>query len=288
MFTNLGHYLYVPVHEIVETKWKELGKHISNLIPLSEEEKVISAMILDNKETNVIMTTKNGTTKRTNLGDLIVSRWTKPVNAMKLKDGDELVSVVKDNGRAIFVTENGYYINIDSNEIPIVGAKASGVKGINLKEDNVVTCLSPAATDEYIAIFTNKNTGKRIKLSDLDTMTRAKKGSTLIKKVKSNPYLVENAISVGLHDIVGIKSDGEFTELKSTELSIMDLSSTGSTVSRTPIEETFIVAELKERKMELNESDSKKEEHAPEPKEQPSKETAEELTIDDFIEDFKL
>ena len=284
MFTNLGHYLYVPVHEIVETKWKELGKHISNLIPLSEEEKVISAMILDDKSMNVIMATKNGATKRTNVGDLIVSRWTKPVNAMKLKDGDELVSVTKDNGRAVFITKNGYYINIDSGEIPIVGAKASGVKGINLKDDSVVTCLSPASDDEYIAVFTNKNTGKRIKLSDLDTMTRAKKGSTLIKKVKSNPYLVENALSVGLHDQIGIKSDGEFTEIKSTELSIMDLASTGSTISKTAREETFKIAELRERKIELN-KESKKEEtkETVEEKKEP-----EELTIDDFIEDFKL
>ena len=96
MFTNLGHYLYVPVHEIVETKWKELGKHISNLIQIGADEKIISAMILDNKKTNVIMTTKNGITKRTNLEELIVSRYTKPINAMKLKDDDELVSVVKD------------------------------------------------------------------------------------------------------------------------------------------------------------------------------------------------
>ena len=289
MFTNLGHYLYVPVHEIVETKWKELGKHISNLIPLSEEEKVISAMILDDKTMNVIMATKNGTTKRTNVGDLIVSRWTKPVNAMKLKDGDELVAVTKDNGRAIFITENGYYINIDSNEIPIVGAKASGVKGINLKEDHVVTCLSPAADDEYIAVFTNKNTGKRIKLADLDTMTRAKKGSTLIKKVKSNPYKVKKALSVGLHDQIGIKSDGEFTSIKSTELTIMDLTSTGSTVSKTPIEDTFKICELRERKLELNNKDQK-EETIIETEEQPTGDIKEpeELTIDDFIEDFKL
>lgn len=290
MFTNLGHYLYVPVHEIVETKWKELGKHISNLIQISAEEKIISAMILDNKDTNVIMTTKNGTTKRTKMSDLIVSRYTKPVNAMKLKDDDELVSVVKDNGRAIFVTKTGYYLNIDSNEIPIVGAKASGVKGINVKIDTVVTCMSPEVTDEYVTVFTNKNTSKRIKISDLDTMTRAKKGSTLIKKVKSTVYEITNAISVNNHDLIGIKTDGEFKEIKPTELSIMDLSSTGSTVSKTDIEESFKVAELVERKLELNESTESKSTAAEEPgtEEPVKKEATKELTIDDFIDDFKL
>ena len=290
MFTNLGHYLYVPVHEIVETKWKELGKHISNLIQISADERIISAMILDNPSDNVIMTTKQGTTKRTNLEELIVSRYTKPINAMKLKDGDEVVSVVKDNGRAIFVTETGYYLNIDSNEIPLVGAKASGVKGINVKDDKVVTCMSPESYDEYITVFTNKNTSKRIKISELDQMTRAKKGSTLIKKVKSTNYKVTNAISVNNRDIVSLKTDGEFKEIKTTELPIMDLSSTGSSICKTPVEETFKVAELVERKIEFYQNNSdKKEEPKKEEIELPAlKEETKELTIDDFVDDFKL
>ena len=291
MFTNLGHYLYVPVHEIVETKWKELGKHISNLIQISADERIISAMILDNPSDNVIMTTKQGTTKRTNLEELIVSRYTKPINAMKLKDGDELVSVVKDNGRAIFVTETGYYLNIDSDEIPLVGAKASGVKGINVKEDTVVTCMSPENYDEYITVFTNKNTSKRIKISELDQMTRAKKGSTLIKKVKSTNYKITNAISVNNRDVVSLKTDGEFKEIKTTELPIMDLSSTGSTICKTKIEETFKVAELVERKIELNQNVTPKKEEVKreEEIELPAlKEENQELTIDDFIDDFKL
>ena len=290
MFTNLGHYLYVPVHEIVETKWKELGKHISNLIQISADERIISAMILDNPSDNVIMTTKQGTTKRTNLEELIVSRYTKPINAMKLKDGDEVVSVVKDNGRAIFVTETGYYLNINSDEIPLVGAKASGVKGINVKDDTVVTCMSPENYDEYITVFTNKNTSKRIKISELDQMARAKKGSTLIKKVKSTNYKVTNAISVNNRDIVSLKTDGEFKEIKTTELPIMDLSSTGSTICKTPVEETFKVAELVERKIEFYQSNpDKKEEPKKEELELPAlKEEAKELTIDDFVDDFKL
>ena len=291
MFTNLGHYLYVPVHEIVETKWKELGKHISNLIQISADERIISAMILDNPSDNVIMTTKQGTTKRTNLEELIVSRYTKPINAMKLKDGDELVSVVRDNGRAIFVTETGYYLNIDSEEIPLVGAKASGVKGINVKDDVVVTCMSPENYDEYITIFTNKNTSKRIKISELDQMTRAKKGSTIIKKVKSTNYKITNAISVNNRDVVSLKTDGEFLNIKTTELPIMDLSSTGSSICKTPIEETFKVAELVERKLELNQNATPKKEEKTEEQEielPALKEETQEMTIEDFIDDFKL
>ncbi len=288
MFTNLGHYLYVPVHEIVETKWKELGKHISNLIQIGAEEKIIFAMILDNKKTNVIMTTRNGITKRTNLEDLIVSRYTKPINAMKLKDGDELVSVCQDNGRAIYITKTGRYVNIDSNEIPIVGAKASGVKGINVKDDEVMTCLSPESYDEYIAVFTNKSTSKRIKISELEQMTRAKKGSTLIKKVKSTTYEIINALAVNIRDVIGLKTDGEFKEIKASELPIMDLASTGSAICRTPLEDTFKVAEVVERKLEINENSASAKENTKESSEPVKLDEPEELTIEDFIDDFKL
>ncbi len=285
MFTNLGHYLYVPVHEITELKFKDLGKHINNFIPLAEDEKVISSMILDSKNTNVILATRQGTSKRLRLEDLIVSRYSKPINAIKLKDGDELVAVAKDNGRAIFVSENGYYINIDANEIPIVGAKASGVKGINLKEDNLAGLVSPEEGQDYLAIFTNKNTTKRIKISDLDTMSRGKKGSTLIKKVKSNPYLIFKVAPVSIHDLVNVKIDGEFRELKVTDIPIMDLASTGSTVSKKVIEDYLIVSDLKEVKIDENEEIIKPE---------PTKEVIDDgviegqVSIDDFVEDFKL
>jgi len=290
MFTNQGHYLYVPIHEIIETKWKELGKHISNLIQISAEEKVISAMILDSYDTNVIMTTKGGITKRTRLGDLVVSRYTKPINAMRLKDGDELVSVVKDNSRAIFITKSGHYANFSSSEIPIVGAKAAGVKGINVKEDEVVACLSPKEEDEYIALFTNKSTAKRLKLSDLDTTTRAKKGSSLIKKVKSTNYEITEALAISTHDTIGLKIDGEFKEMKATELPIMDLSSTGSSVSKHPLEDAFVIAPLFTSKLD----ESKAKSTQPEPdseennKSSDSDKHLEEMTIDDFLDDFKL
>jgi hypothetical protein len=122
-------------------------------------------------------------------------------------------------------------------------------------------------------------------------MTRAKKGSTLIKKVKSTNYKIKNAISVNNRDIVSIKTDGDFKEIKTTELPIMDLSSTGSTISKTNIEDSFKVAELVERKLDLNELSKPKEESSSlntEELELPKVKEEQELTIDDFIDDFKL
>ena len=259
-------------------------------------------MILDDPNQNIIMTTNHGITKRTKLEDLIVSRYTKPINAMKLKDGDELVSVIKDNSSVIFITKTGHYLNVASEEIPIVGAKAAGVKGISLKDDEVVTCLSPAQDTEYLAVFTNKNTAKRLKIADLEVSTRAKKGNTLIKKVKSTNYAITNALILNNHEIIGLKIDGDFKEIRATELPIMDLSSTGSTISKVNIDASYIIPELEERKLELGTITTKPAQQEPnevqeeievldEPEilELPkTKQEIEELTLDDFLDDFKL
>ena len=288
LFTNQGQYLYVPIHEIVETKWKELGKHISNFIPLAEDERIISSMILDDPASHVIMTTANGISKRTELSELIVSRYTKTINAMKLKAGDEMISAVKDNGTAIFITKGGYYLKIDSKEIPVVGSKASGVKGINVKDDQVVACLSPEESTDFILVVTNKNTAKRIRISDLEKSSRAKKGSTLMKKVKTNPYNVMTVLPVTTQNTIGIKTDDDIHEIKTTEIGIMDLSSTGSTISKHKIEEAFVVADVIESKLDetkVEKTIKKQEETIELPK---KKRETTELTIDDFIDDFKL
>lgn len=285
MFTNLGRYLYIPVHEITDAKWKDLGKHVSNLVPLNENERIISSMILDSKNTVVVMATKNGSVKRTRLNDLIVSRYSKPINAMKLKDDDELVAVIKDNGNVIFVTENGYYLNINSEEIPIVGAKASGVKGINLANDKVVSVLSND-TCEYLLVVTNKKTAKRIRVSELDNMSRAKKGSLLIKKVKSGPYLILKCFFIDTQSQVKLKIDGEFKEIKVVDIPIMDFASTGSAISKSDIVDVVLGQSVVECKIDENETVEEIE--VLDISEGQQKKVDRELTIDDFIEDFKL
>ena len=284
LFTNLGHYLYVPIHEIQETKWKELGKHISNVIPLAPEEKIISNILIDNLNRVITLITKQGTTKRINLSELVVSRYSKPINAMKLKDNDEVVSAFIDYGNTLFITKNGYYLYFDSDEITIVSSKAAGVKGIKLKDDEVITGLSLKEGNEYLGIITDKHTAKRIKITDLEKASRALKGSTLIKRVKSKPYYITKAFTIDAKNIIGLKIDGEIKGIKAADIPIMDLSSTGSTITKQNLEDTFIATELVEKKLDEKENT----EEEPIKVETNTTNEVEELTIDDFINDFKL
>ena len=283
LFTNLGHYLYVPIHEIQDTKWKELGKHISNIIPLAPEEKIISNILLDNLNEVITLVTREGITKRINISELVVSRYSKPINAMKLKEKDEVVAAFIDYGNTLFVTKNGYYLYFNSEEITIVSSKAAGVKGIKLKDDEVVAGLSPKQDVDYLGVITDKHTAKRIKITDLEKASRALKGSTLIKRVKSKPYNISNVFTIDSKNIIGLKINGEIKGIKAADIPIMDLASTGSTITKQNLEDSFVATELLEKKL-----DDKQPAETVQEEKNTSNTEIEELTIDDFINDFKL
>ena len=301
IFTNLGQYLYVPVHTIFEGKWKDLGKHINNLVTgLSESEYIVGAFILKNPDEKITFVTKNGLVKQSILKDFVVSRYSKAMLAFKLKDNDEVIAVNQSKPRTVLISEAGYYVNIDTEEIPIVGARASGVRGMNLKDDVLAAGLS-LDSSEYLSIFTNNRTAKRVKVSELETHNRAKKGSTLIKKVKSFDYKIIKALLTDGKDELFLKCDNEITKIKNTDISILDLKSTGGTISRYKIDDVFtstvVDSSLKNNKdaneevKTLEENTDKvveeiQESEIEEKKEEKPKE--EQVSLNDFFDEFKI
>lgn len=267
-FTNLGNYLYIPVHKIPEAKWKELGKHINNIVPLSAEEEVIKSLVMKGTNKEIITVTKLGMVKKSLMKDYEVSRYSKPMTAIKLKEKDRVVAVFLKQENVLIVSQNGYYVMFDAAEIPLTGVRSSGVKGINLKDDYVASAASLFAED-YLDVFTNHNTAKRIKLTDLSLTGRAKKGNSLIKKVKSTDYKIVKAMPLNAKDIILVKSDSQVKELKNSDVSIMDTASTGMMITRHKVD---AIAKKATFKTYLNETPEK----------------IEELTIDNFIEDFKI
>ena len=276
LFTNLGNYLFIPVYKIFEAKWKELGKHISNLVPLQENERIIKSFMLE-EDKILTLFTKNGMVKNVLMKDLIVMRSSKTMTAIKLKEDDELVSISEKLDDSLIVTKNGYYLRFNSEEILVVGPKASGVKGINLVDDEVIYGGSINDTLEYLDIFTNNNTAKRIKLAELKTLTRAKKGTMLIKKNKTVNYNVLYAYITSSRDTIIIKSDSEIKELKNSEIPIMDLQSNGSSIGKGHIDKIDLKYEI----IKVVKKEEKQEEIKEEVKDK-------QVSFDDFAKNFKL
>ena len=245
LFTNLGNYLFLPVHKIPEAKWKELGKHVNNIVSLSPEEKIVSSCIYNPNE-EIVSVTKKGMIKRTKASEYEATRISKAMTSMKLKEEDEVLTAILATQNLLLVSKNGYYCKFNKIEIPLVGVRGSGVKAMNLKEDEIVSIVG-ISDEEYITVFTNKNTAKRVKMSEFEETGRAKRGNALIKKVKSSPYEVTNVLATNTKtDITLVNEDGK-KEIKNSEIPIMDLQSTGSTISKKDLFASLITVQVKRK-----------------------------------------
>lgn len=284
LFTNLGNYLYVPIHILPEVKYKDLGKHISNTIMIKEQERIVASLILKDKSKALTLFTKNGLTKQVLLKDFEVTRYSKPMMAIKLKDDDELINADTSSDEVLFVTNNGLYLRFNTNEIPVVGTKASGVKGINLKDDYVIYA-SPLKREEYLNIYTNYKTIKRVKVNELVSISRAKKGNMLFKKAKTKDYKINFAYLTVTKDTNIYRTDNEIHELKTSEIPIMDLASTGSSVKY-----NYDLFALKKELIDLTKvekNDDKEDVQITDEEVKPTKKE-EQLSFASFIDDFKI
>ena len=300
LITNLGNYCYLPVRDITECKYKDIGKHISSYIPLSEGETIIASFGIKNFDSRTItLFSKDGFVKQTELSNLPVTRYSKPMTIFKLKDNDEVVSASINDGVVYIVTENGFALKFNKEEIPVVGLKTSGVKGIKLVSDSVVSAFVTNENHEYITIFTDKNTAKRIKLEEIDYSKRSLKGDNILHSPKSKKYKITECYAGSSKTNYGlIREDTE--TIKSSEINIMDKSSTGSTISKKDLTDVFKEARLKvidDVKLENSEvsneekdnsNESVKEEKVSKKEDKPKKEVYETLTMSDFFDEFKI
>jgi topoisomerase-4 subunit A len=203
---------------------------------------------------------------------------------MKLKDDDLVANISFKTGTDIFITTKcGMGLRFDIEEVPMLGSRASGVKGISLKNDIVVSG-NVINEDEYISLITTKNTGKRIKISEFERISRARKGVQVIRDVKTNPYYILKAFIINSKNSIGLKFKEDLSTIKLTELPIADRHSTGTSLSKHDIFDVFVEKTLENPKEVKKVNNEPKEIE----KENISLESIDQrmMTIDDFLGDL--
>ncbi|MCD7839137.1 MAG: DNA topoisomerase IV subunit A [Erysipelotrichaceae bacterium] len=218
VFTSKGNYLYIPLHKLEEFRWRELGKHISYLIKVSPEEKMIGSILVKDfqKPLYVILATQNGQIKRVLLKDFEVTRYSKPIKCMNLKTDDNLVSVgLTDGNQGIVLTsKNGFVSLYSEQEVSILGLKAAGIKAMTLKNDEIISMniFNPAQDDAYVLICDNISI-KRIHLSDIPSCNRNTKGHVIYKSPKNKPIYAYGSYIKKPHDTLDIITDQQYTTI---------------------------------------------------------------------------
>ncbi|UOQ42942.1 DNA topoisomerase IV subunit A [Halobacillus salinarum] len=217
LFTNLGKYLYLPVHKLPDIRWKDLGQHIANIVQLEKEEYFVEAIPVRafKEDRFLVFFTKNGMVKKSELSLYQAQRHSKSLVAINLKGDDEVVDVhMTDGSQSIFVASNkAYGLWFHEEEINPVGQRAAGVKAMNLKDDDILVSgqAFDEADDPSLIITTHRGAVKRMRLKEFDRTSRAKRGVIMLRELKSNPHRLVDLHVVKNTDNVMIKSVNQET-----------------------------------------------------------------------------
>ncbi|WP_034725798.1 DNA topoisomerase IV subunit A [Calidifontibacillus oryziterrae] len=217
LFTNKGNYLYLPVHEIPDIRWKDLGQHVGTVIPIDKDEELVRAIPVKEFSELEYLTffTKDGMVKRSSLVQYQAQRYSKPIVAVNLKGDDRVVDVyLTDGSNDLFIaTHNGYGLRFTEEEVSVVGQRAAGVKGINLKDGDFVVnglVINRDETGDFVLV-THRGAVKKMALSEFEKISRAKRGVVMLRELKSNPHKVAGIVIASAQEFVHLKTTKEIT-----------------------------------------------------------------------------
>ena len=268
MFTTLGNVIYRPIHELADIRWKDIGEHLSQTITNFEtNEEILYAEVVDQFDdaTTYFAATRLGQIKRVERKEF--SPWrtykSKSVKYAKLKDEtDQIVAVAPIKlDDVLLISQNGYALRFNIEEVPVVGAKAAGVKAMNLKEDDVLQSAFICNTSSFY-LLTQRGSLKRISIEEIPATSRAKRGLQVLRELKNKPHRVFLAGAVAEQGFVGdlfsteveendqtllVQSNkGTIYESRLQDLNLSERTSNGSFISDTISDEEVFDAYLKE------------------------------------------
>ncbi|MDY0209944.1 MAG: DNA topoisomerase IV subunit A [Acholeplasma sp.] len=201
MFTTLGNYIYLPVFELEEMKWKDLGAFINNIVPIEKNELIIRIFAISNfkVDTQLLLVTEQGRIKQTKLIDFEVSRYSKTIRAMKIQEGDELASVDFETKNNIIVfTKEGNALRFHQTDVPVYGTQSNGILSVKLNStDKVVKAIYAKSSDD-IVILTSLGNIKRDKVENLPISKRLRAMTEVIKLRKRNPHHIRDVSRISI------------------------------------------------------------------------------------------
>lgn len=267
LFTTLGNVIYRPIHELTDLRWKDIGEHLSQTISnFATDEEILYADIMTSFDQGLYLAvTQNGFTKRFERQELTPWRTykSKSTKYVKLKDAKDrvvtLTPIVMED--LLLVTYHGYALRFSSQDVPIQGLKSSGVKGINLKnEDKLVSAFS--VTSNSFFVLTQRGSLKRMAVNDIPQTSRANRGLLVLRELKAKPHRVflaggvQSDTSAEQFDLFTdipeeetnqqrlevISKTGQTYEIALETLSLSERTSNGSFISDTISDQEVLVA----------------------------------------------
>jgi DNA gyrase subunit A len=256
-FTNRGRVYKLRAYEIPEAGRQAKGTNIINLIAIEQDEKIQTVLTVADgkKEGFLFMGTKQGIVKKTHISEFKNLRKNGLI-AISLKDGDELLKVKNTYGDAniIVVTQNGYAVRFNEQDVRPMGRTASGVKAINLKNDDIAVCMDIAVDDEELLVISENGFGKRTPIKEYKVQNRGGIGLITYKISEKTGKLVGATVCKADDELMLINSSGVAIRINVSDISVTSRSAMGVTLMRTTDSEKVVaIAKI------LNNDDEKEE-----------------------------
>jgi DNA gyrase subunit A len=232
-FTNRGKVYRLKVHQLPRMSRAAKGRHIANLLPLAQGERIQTVIATKDFEEAeyLLFATKNGIVKKTNFLEYNTPLKSDGIIAINLADDDELISVrqVSEGADVVLVTQNGKAIRFKQTDARPMGRATAGVKGVTLKNGDVVLSMD-VVSDDAVDLFmiTERGFGKRTALSGFPTHGRGGQGVIAMKTDGDRGRLAGvRVVRPGLHELVIVSNFGTTIRIDSDSVSQQGRSAQG-------------------------------------------------------------
>ena len=234
-FTNLGKVYVRKGYRIPEAGRTARGSNIVNIIPIEPGEKV-SAMIAGrgiDEESFLMFVTRRGTVKRT-AQSLFKNIRSNGIRALSLDEGDELMTVLQTDGgcKIIIATKDGMSVCFDENDVRSMGRDAVGVRGIRLREGDLVVGAGIAAEGSTLLSITENGYGKRTEVSEYSVQNRGGMGVKNYNVTEKTGLVADVKVVTGQEDLLVISNDGTMIRMDVGSISVLGRSTQGVRVMR--------------------------------------------------------
>ena len=245
MFTDNGKIFVRKVYRIPEASRTAKGSNLINIIEIEKGERVTAMIALDEFRDGeyLTMVTEKGVIKRTSVMEYEYQRKGGKI-AINLDEGDKLIFVGHTTGEnhVLIGTKNGYAARFHENKVTVVGRTARGVRGIDLREGDIVCGVVIVDTDKKLLTITENGFGKKSDFSEFEARNRGVMGVIIHNISEKTGKLAGVACVDDSHDVMVITNEGTIIRTSTEDIPTYKRSTSGVKVMR--LDEGAVVANI--------------------------------------------
>ena len=231
--TNAGKAYWIKVHEIPEASRSSRGSSVKSLLQVSADEEITTIVTMKDYTDNqyIFMATEKGIVKKCATTEFANAK-TRGIIALRLKDGDKLVSSILTSGQdeIMLVTRRGQALRIQEEDVRPMGRTGSGVTGIRISEGDELAAAIRVEKDQDALVITEKGVGKRVAFEEFGQHGRGTGGQRIFGNIDGKGEII-GAISVSENDeVICMTGQGKTLRVKASTISKQGRGSSGTRV----------------------------------------------------------